>query len=256
MKILFTICGRAGSKGFQNKNLKEMNGVPLIYYTIAAVKVFSGRHPEHDIRTVLNTDSMELKKSAGRQKMLPGIEYVERKEALAGDYVPKADVIKDTYFAVRGGEGFDAVIDLDITSPMRRAADIENIITEYCSEPEYDLVCSAVQARRSPYFNMVEKKGGCYRKICASSFAARQEAPQSYELNASIYAYRPRFLESDIQGSILDYRCGISLMEDYLVLDIDSEKDFDRMEYMHLYYCKKDEGIREVYNVAKENSFV
>lgn len=37
MKILFTICGRAGSKGFKNKNLKKMNGVPLVFYTLASI---------------------------------------------------------------------------------------------------------------------------------------------------------------------------------------------------------------------------
>ena len=45
MNILFTICGRAGSKGFKNKNLKEMNGVPLVYYTLAAIKAYIEAHP-------------------------------------------------------------------------------------------------------------------------------------------------------------------------------------------------------------------
>ena len=33
--ILITICGRAGSKGFKNKNLKTFLGTPLVYYTVA-----------------------------------------------------------------------------------------------------------------------------------------------------------------------------------------------------------------------------
>ena len=114
------------------------------------------------------------------------------------------------------------------------------------------LLASVVPARRSPYFNMVEKKDGAYRKICESAYTARQEAPASYELNASIYAYRPDFLDRDITDTILDHRCGISVMEDYLVLDIDSEKDFQMMEVLHQYYIEHDEGLKQVYEEAKK----
>ena len=40
MNVLFTICGRAGSKGFKNKNLKMFLGVPLVYYSIAAIALY------------------------------------------------------------------------------------------------------------------------------------------------------------------------------------------------------------------------
>jgi len=49
MNILFTICGRAGSKGFKNKNLKKMNDVPLAYYTFAVISAYSTRHPENNV---------------------------------------------------------------------------------------------------------------------------------------------------------------------------------------------------------------
>ena len=68
MTILFTICGRAGSKGFKNKNVKEMNGVPLVYYTLAAIKGYADRHGEDDIRVAVNTDSKELKDIIKAQK--------------------------------------------------------------------------------------------------------------------------------------------------------------------------------------------
>ena len=43
MSILFTVCGRAGSKGFQSKNLKDFLGVPLVYYTLAAIRLWQLR---------------------------------------------------------------------------------------------------------------------------------------------------------------------------------------------------------------------
>ena len=56
MAILFTVCGRAGSKGFQSKNLKDFLGVPLVYYTLAAIRLWQQRADE-EIDVVLNTDS-------------------------------------------------------------------------------------------------------------------------------------------------------------------------------------------------------
>ena len=153
--ILFTICGRAGSKGFKNKNLKKMRGIPLVYYTLAAIKGYIDAHPENRITTVLNTDSEELKALVKRQSEVE-VRIVERKEELAGDTVSKVDVIKDTFFKCNDIE-HDMVIDLDITSPLRSSKDIENIIEEY-QKGSYDIVFSVVEARRSPYFNMVEKK--------------------------------------------------------------------------------------------------
>ena len=248
MNILFTICGRAGSKGFKNKNLKEMNGVPLVYYTLAAIKGYKEIHAENTVEVAVNSDSIPLVDLLVKQTVLP-IRVVNRKEELAGDVVPKVDVIKDTYLNCKDAN-LDLVIDLDITSPMRRVEDIENIIAEY-SKGIYDLVFSVVEARRSPYFNMVENKDdGYYRKICVSNYTARQQAPKSYEMNASIYAYSPKFLEGRIEKTILDYNCGISVMPDFLVLDIDSEEDFQMMQHLHSYYCSIDPELKYVFETA------
>ena len=39
-KVLITICGRAGSQGFKNKNLKIFLGAPLVYYTLSIAEYF------------------------------------------------------------------------------------------------------------------------------------------------------------------------------------------------------------------------
>lgn len=253
MNILFTICGRAGSKGFKNKNLKVMNRVPLIFYTLAAIRLYQEKHLEDHVAAALNTDSDELADLVSRQSIFPFVSLVDRKDELAGDTVAKVDVIKDTYLIMKQERGIDAVVDLDITSPMRRLCDVENVLKEYSANEGYDLVYSVVESRRSPYFNMVEKKNsGYYGKICQSDFTARQQAASTYELNASIYAYRPAFLDSEIQKTILEYRCGIAVMPDYLVLDIDSEEDFKMMEYLHKYYCQHDDGLKVIHDRALE----
>ena len=40
-RLLITICGRAGSKGFKNKNLKTFCGHPLVYYSLSAAELFN-----------------------------------------------------------------------------------------------------------------------------------------------------------------------------------------------------------------------
>ena len=250
MNILFTVCGRAGSKGFKNKNLKKMRGVPLVYYTLASIEGFMDSDPKHNITVALNTDSVELVDLVERQRSIDVIK-VERKKELVGDVVSKVEVIKDTFLSFPEKK-YDIVIDLDITSPLRRVQDIEGIVSEYCKK-RYDIVFSVVEARRSPYFNMVEEKpDGFYRKICESGFTARQQAPNSYEMNASIYAYNTEFLKGNIDKTILDYNCGIYQMPDYLVLDIDSEEDFKMMSFLHEHYCDTDKGIKDVYEIAKQ----
>ena len=61
-RLLITICGRAGSKGFKNKNLKNFCGKPLVYYSLSAAELFIKKHPELEIDVALNTDSEDLAK--------------------------------------------------------------------------------------------------------------------------------------------------------------------------------------------------
>ena len=59
-RLLITICGRAGSKGFKNKNLKNFCGKPLVYYSLSAAELFIRNHPELEVDIALNTDSEDL----------------------------------------------------------------------------------------------------------------------------------------------------------------------------------------------------
>ena len=96
MDILFTLCGRAGSKGCKNKNISSLHGVPLVYYPIAAIKLYQEAHPDDNVLAALNTDSAELQKQISAQKVLENVVFVPRKKELADDTSAKVDVIKDT----------------------------------------------------------------------------------------------------------------------------------------------------------------
>ena len=231
MRALFTICGRAGSKGLKNKNISNLLGKPLVYYTISAIDLFVKKQKiisnlQYDI--ALNTDSKELKEIVANNTMQK-VELIDRKEELAGDIVAKKDVISDTYKQMKllKGYEYDVVVDLDITSPLRREIDLENLLLKY-NESKVDVVFSVVKSRRNPYFNMVCRKDGIIKKVIDSSFSTRQQAPEIYDMNASLYAYSPSFLLS--KSNVLEGVSEIIEMKDTLVLDIDNPDDLENME--------------------------
>ena len=235
--LLITVCGRAGSKGFANKNLKTFCGKPLVYYTLAAAGLFAAQRPDIHVDIALNTDSQYLADLVKVQ--YPEVVFLPRGEALGGDTVPKMAVFQDSLHRMEEKNGFhyDAVMDLDITSPLRTVKDIRDAVELKEQRDDLDLVFSVTESRRNPYFNMVRGCGDHVEKVIESPFTARQQCPPIYDLNASIYVFRRDFLANNTTGILWDGKIGVTTMMDTGILDIDSEEDFKLMEVIaaHLY---------------------
>lgn len=230
MNILFTICGRAGSKGIKNKNIRNFCGKPLPLYTLSAIELYLKKHGDVFYDIVVNTDSRELSSILQKNPWNIGINVINRDESLSGDFVGKVDVIRDCYMKMteQTGRIYDRVVDLDITSPLRTVEDIENLI-DTSMKKNADVVFSVVESRRNPYFNMVKKaENGFYEKVIQSDFTARQQAPEIFDMNASLYAYTADFMKS--QKAIMDGKCDVIKMYDTGILDLDHENDFEVME--------------------------
>jgi CMP-N,N'-diacetyllegionaminic acid synthase len=252
MNVLFTICGRAGSKGLKNKNLKTFLGTPLVYYTMAAIDLYKSAHPNEIVHTCLNTDSDDLISLVTQRD--PNTVVVRRTPDLAGDRVAKLPVIQDCLVrtAEQSSVVYDTVVDLDITSPLRRLIDIENAIQKRADQG-LDVVFSVTEARRSPYFNMVKQNSdGTCEKVLQSNFTSRQQAPELYDMNASIYAYAPTFLHENTTGMQFDGRCGFVEMPDTGILDIDSEQDFLLMEVIAAHLESQDAELKAVMEAARK----
>lgn len=249
MNILFTICGRAGSKGVKNKNLLDFIDVPLSFFTLAVMTEFRKNHAsEYTCDIVLSTDSRELSllvtKAAGE------VFSIDRVPELSGDTVRKIDVIRDaarqaeSYF----GRKYDMVVDLDLTSPLRTFADLENVVEKRKISPA-DVVYTVTESRRNPWFNMVMKhQDGFYSTVNQGSFATRQQTPQVYDMNASIYGYSPEFISS---SEPLFKKSDIVIMKDTGFLDIDSQEDFEMMQVIAAYLFEHDPSFGAVYAAAK-----
>lgn len=246
MKVLFIICGRAGSKGIKNKNIREFVGKPLPYYTISAIDLFlkkSKEKIEYDI--VVNSDSKELLELMKKNHMRE-IDIIERDEKLASDTVGKISVIADCLKQMQSRKeiNYDMVVDLDITSPLRVVKDIENLINVE-KETSADVTTSVTTARRNPYFNQVMKTEHGYKKVIESNYTARQQAPEIFDMNASLYAYSPTFLESG--KGVLEGYCECIEMYDTGILDLDHENDFELMEVIAEYLFENNWQFAEVY---------
>ncbi len=246
MKILFTICARKGSKGLKNKNISEFLGQPICYYTLSAYDLFKKENGNLDCDLAVNTDSEELIKQINKTNHK--YTHIKRTPELAGDTTGKVDVIIDTYKKMN--KEYDYVIDLDLTSPLRTSKDIKGTLEALLNNKEADLSFSVTTSRRSPYFNQVKKQeNGYYTPIEYTGATARQQVPKVYDMNASIYVYKPEFLLKGVK--IFDGRCCAYEMKDTAILDIDNPEDKELMEILAEYFYKTDNDMAKVKNNIK-----
>ncbi len=224
--VLCTICVRGGSKGVKNKNIKGLNGKPLIAYTIEQAKA-SGLF-EH---IVISTDSDNI---ASIAKQYGAEVFFKRSEEMASDTAGKLDAIKDAFKRSEEyyNKTFDYLIDLDATAPLRSVEDIINSFTQF-KENNNDNLITAMPSRRSPYFNLVEqdKDGKVYlSKKLDRAIVRRQDAPKSYDMNASIYIWKRDIILNE--SSIFLEKTGLYVMPEERSIDIDNELDFKFVEFL------------------------
>lgn len=243
--ILITICGRAGSKGFKNKNLKMFCGYPLVYYTLSAAELFANQTDDR-VDVCLNTDSDLLANLVAEK--YPEVTYLPRGEELGGDSVPKMAVFQDSLRRMeeKNGIRYDYLIDLDITSPLRRIKDLSGAYEMKKERNDLDLVFSVTDSRRNPYFNMAKDCGDHVEQVLKSNFTARQQAPKIYDVNASLYVFDRDYLVSDKSSFIWNSRIGVVVMKDTAVLDIDSEEDYELLSLIAGYLYENDPEFAEI----------
>mgnify|MGYP001052722588 FL=1 len=134
-KVLAVITARGGSKGLPGKNIKELNGKPLIAWTIEQVK--DSRLID---RLVISTDSQEIANVSESY----GADVPElRPDALATDAASSMDVLEYTIKREEEqGRIYEYVMLLEPTSPLRKKEDLDNIIKLAGDNPERDGVIS------------------------------------------------------------------------------------------------------------------
>jgi CMP-N,N'-diacetyllegionaminic acid synthase len=230
MNILITICARGGSKGIPGKNIKLLNGKPLINYTIEIAKRFADKV---NAKIAISTDVLDIKNVAQNCGIIT--DYV-RPIHLATDQAGKIDTIMDllNFEEKRSQLKFDYILDLDVTSPLRT---IEDLIISFNQINSSDAITlfSVNSASRNPYFNMVEENSNGYFELVKKqkgNVLSRQSAPRVYELNASFYWYKRFFFDLGVNSPICDK--SIVYIMPHICFDLDDELDFFFLEFLML----------------------
>ncbi len=130
------------------------------------------------------------------------------------------------------GRRVDVLVDLDAGVPLRIPSDVDGCVNQLLSGTA-DVVVTAYEADRNPYFNMVELKADGFAKIVKSPevpIARRQAAPSVYSLSPAVYAIRRDTLWEYSHWS--QARLQIYHLPRERALDIDSELDFRLTEFL------------------------
>ena len=223
---LCTICARGGSKGVKGKNVRMMLGKPLIAYSIEQAQA-SGMFDA----IAVSSDSAQILEIASAF----GVDHlVKRPAELATDTAAKLPVIRHCVTEVERvrGQTFNTLVDLDATSPLRSIQDIQNAVSlleiSGCSN-----VITAMPARRSPYFNLVEVDSNnavTLSKPLATALVRRQDAPKCYDMNASIYVWQRKVLFDAL--TLFNSDTGLYVMPEERSIDIDSELDYLFVDFL------------------------
>jgi CMP-N,N'-diacetyllegionaminic acid synthase len=223
---LCTVCARGNSKGVKNKNIRDLAGKPLIAYTLEQAR--RSNLFEH---VVVSSDSVQIQEIS---KKFGGEVFFTRDAELSTDTAGKLPVVQD---ALRRSEvfykkTFDYIVDLDATSPLRNVEDITSAMHQFLDK-DYDNLITAMPARRSPYFNLIEtdEKGRVrLSKKLDKPIVRRQDSPKCFDMNASIYIWKRSALINNT--TIFLEKTGLYVMPEERSVDIDNEIDFKFVEFI------------------------
>lgn len=229
MNLLITICARGGSKGIPGKNVKSLNGKPLLHYTFDRAFEFAKLY-DADIQ--LSTDDDMIIKCA--EAINYKTDYI-RPEYLATDKAGKVEVIKEAckYAEKLNDKDYDYLLDLDVTSPLRTIKDLTEAFEKLKGDKNALNIFSVSPASRNPYFNMVEQNvENKYVQLVksAGNIKSRQEAPNVYDMNASFYFFTKEYLKGNYQTSVT--KRSLAYVMDHICFDLDHHIDFTIMEIM------------------------
>ena len=225
---------RSGSQGLKGKNIKLINGKPLMYFTIKQAiksKIFDS--------IVVSTDS---KKMLVRAKSFGAEGWFIRPKRLASNTCSKIPAIKHALKEAEKfyNKKFKFIVDLDVTSPLRRVEDIVSAYKTFIKN-KGDILITGAKSKKNPYFNMVEIVNKKVKKVknTKKKIFRRQDAPKTFDMNASIYIWNRKtllksfvaVLERGAKWKIIFYEMPTSRS-----IDIDSKIDF---QLVKLYLKRK-----------------
>ncbi len=223
MNILVIIPARGGSKGIPHKNIKPLNGKPLIHYTIDVARSVA---KDEDI--CVSTDDPEIIKCVENYGLkVPFVRPAELATDTAGSYEVLLHALD---FYEKQGRHYDVVLLLQNTSPFRTAEHVEDAIKLYRSD--IDMVVSVNQTKTNPYYNCFEEDndGFLQKTLDSDIYVRRQDAPSTYEYNGAIYVINAEQMKKMPLGKFT--RRVKYVMDDLHSVDLDNMIDWKFAEFI------------------------
>lgn len=240
MSSIAIIPARSGSKGVPDKNIKLLNGKPLIAYTIEAAKA-SGVFDE----IMVSTDSPEYAEIA--EKYGAEVPFLRSNEN-AVDTANTWDTVEEVLRKYEElGKEFDDFCLLQPTSPLRTAEDIIKAYLEFNSKNAVAVV-SVCECEHSPLWcNTLDDSMELKEFIRPQNYFQRQKLKKFYRINGAIYIVNRR----EFMKNQFIYRDGsfAYIMSNERSVDIDSLLDFKVAEAIIL-----GGGYSEYLSIRKYNS--
>ncbi|GMB01707.1 acylneuraminate cytidylyltransferase family protein [Pelosinus sp. IPA-1] len=213
-KVLGIIPARGGSKGIPGKNIIDLAGKPLIAWTIEAAK-----KSKYIDRLVLSSDDDDIIRVATQC----GCEVpFKRPDEFAKDNTPGIDPV---LHAISMLPGFDYIILLQPTSPLRTAEDIDGCI-EYCMIKQANCCISVTEPDKSPFWMYHINSQGILEPILQTDnevATRRQDLPVVYALNGAVYVAKCDWLITN-KSFLSKETVGYAMSKDHSI-DIDSLRD-------------------------------
>jgi CMP-N,N'-diacetyllegionaminic acid synthase len=225
--ILGTICCRGGSKGVLGKNIRLLNGISLISYTINVAQ-----KSKYLDDLIVSSDSQEILNIAKNN----GVNLAfDRPDELSTDSASKWPVFIHAVenYEKQTGNTVSYIVDMDVTVPLKTTQDIDNAIVLALQSPEIDVVITGYEPERNPYFNMMEIKNSGFAEIVKKTptpIVRRQDAPKVFSLTPAAYVIKKEALYQYQHWS--EAKCMISEMPRERAIDIDTELDFKLIEFL------------------------
>lgn len=223
MKKLAIIPARSGSKGLTDKNIKEIQGKPLIAYTIEAAQ-----KSEIFDEIMVSTDSQKYAEIA--EAYHASVPFFRSKQN-SGDTASTWDTVREVIKQYKQqGRYFDIFCLLQPTSPLRTYVDIQKAFKVY-KEKKAISVVSVCECEHSPLWTgTLNQEHELTDFISKEGTNQRQKHEIYYRLNGAIYIMNTEaFLNGqDLYGE----KSYAYIMNKNRSIDIDDEYDFCLAEYL------------------------
>lgn len=230
MRILYLIPARAGSKGLPGKNTKILGKKPLVTYTLEFVLK---NMKEDDELCVSTDDDTIISIAADLGVAIP----FKRPDELATDTSTTYDVIMHALnFYKERGQSFDCVMLMQVTSPLRLQSDLDKVLKSY--DEDIDMVVTVKESKENPYFTLFEEdKEGFLEKSKIGNFQRRQDCPNVFALNGSMYLMNILALKKGPMNQFKKIKKVI--MPNERSVDVDNMADWTLLEYYFSYFDKE-----------------